>query len=303
MTSCGILLVLGYFSLLRDTTHHGSAHLQPGETAASRSGEFRVFLDWGEHDFSVDLHVSPRHRRQAEVPSQDYRNCRMESCFDFSLCQNAASFKVYVYPESEPVSQGYRKILTSLHESKYYTDNPDEACIFVLTVDTLDRDVLSADYLKDLPSKVNQLTLWKKMNGKNHVVFNLYSGTWPEYVEEDLGFNFGQAILAKASISTDRFRSNFDISIPLFGKDHPQKGGENYERTNSYIIPPYASRQYLLAFKGKRYLNGIGSETRNALYHIHNGKDIILLTTCKHGKNWKAMQDSRCETDNKEYDR
>ena len=94
------------------------------------------------------------------------------------------------------------------------------------------------------------------------------------------------------------FRPNFDISIPLFSKDHPLKGGGiGYLTLND--APP--SRKYLLVFKGKRYLTGIGSETRNALYHIHNGEDIILLTTCKHGKDWEKHKDSRCNRDNEEY--
>jgi len=54
-------------------------------------------------------------------------------------------------------------------------------------------------------------------------------------------------------------------------------------------------------------LTGIGSETRNSLFHIHNKKDIILLTTCRHGKNWqktaKKLNDTRCDQDNEEYDK
>ena len=52
-----------------------------------------------------------------------------------------------------------------------------------------------------------------------------------------------------------------------------------------------------------RYTYGIGSATRNSLFHIHNGDDIIMLTTCKHGKHWEQYKDQRCEIDNEEYDK
>ncbi|KAF3840059.1 hypothetical protein F7725_018776 [Dissostichus mawsoni] len=145
--------------------------------------------------------------------------------------------------------------------------------------------------------KIQSLHLWN--GGKNHIIFNLYSGTWPDYTE-DLGFDIGLAMLAKASISTENFRPNFDVSIPLFSKDHPRTGGERgYLKHNT--IPPY--RKYMLVFKGKRYLTGIGSDTRNALYHVHNSEDVVLLTTCKHGKDWQKHKDARCDKDNADYDK
>ena len=63
------------------------------------------------------------------------------------------------------------------------------------------------------------------------------------------------------------------------------------------------SPKYLLVFKGKRYTYGIGSETRNAIHHLHNDKDILIYTTCKHGKKWKELVDDRCEQDNLEYEK
>ena len=35
------------------------------------------------------------------------------------------------------------KILNHVKELSYYTSNPDEACLFMLSLDTLDRDELS----------------------------------------------------------------------------------------------------------------------------------------------------------------
>ncbi|KAJ0003718.1 hypothetical protein NQD34_008816 [Periophthalmus magnuspinnatus] len=245
-----------------------------------------------------NVHTSPRQKRDGNTSVYKGKRCRMDSCFDHSLCQKNG-FKVYVYPQQkgEKISESYQNILAAIEGSRFYTSDPGQACLFVLSLDTLDRDQLSPQYVHNLKAKIQNLPLWNE--GRNHLIFNLYSGTWPDYTEE-LGFDIGQAMLAKASISSDTFRPNFDISIPLFSKDHPRTGGERgFLKYNT--IPPF--RKYMLVFKGKRYLTGIGSDTRNALYHVHNAEDVVLLTTCKHGKDWQKHKDARCDRDNAEYDR
>lgn len=241
----------------------------------------------------ADPHFSPKQRRE----NNGYRSCRMETCFDFTKCQDG--FKVYVYPNTQDqMSSRYSEILTALRQSRYATNDPLEACLFVPSIDTLDRDKLSVEYIQNLDSKIQNLEYWN--GGLNHIIFNLYPGTWPDYDETHLNFNPGKAILARASVSDTYFRPNFDISFPLFHKEHSFKGGEPGYLTDNFVPP---TRKYALSFKGKRYLTGIGSETRNSLYHIHNDEDIIMLTTCKHGKSWKDLKDDRCERDNAEYEK
>ncbi|XP_019864522.1 exostosin-1 [Aethina tumida] len=237
-------------------------------------------------------------REKNHIPVNNKIRCRMETCFDFSKCEN--NFKVYVYPQEENrvPSPSYQKLLNVILESRYYTANPKKACLFVLSTDTLDRDRLSNDYVRNMQTRLQRLPHWN--NGLNHVIFNLYSGTWPNYTENDLDFEYGKAILAKASMSENHIRPGFDISLPLFHKIHPEKGGEpGSVLSNNFPL----EKTYLLAFKGKRYVHGIGSDTRNSLYHLHNRKDMIMVTTCKHGKSWKEMKDERCDEDNKEYDK
>lgn len=227
--------------------------------------------------------------------------CRMETCFDMSRCRQG-QFKVFVYPDEDGSaaatrSPTYQKMLNVIQESRYYTSDPHQACLFVLAIDTLDRDTLSSSYVHNVQARVQRLPHWN--NGRNHLIFNLYSGTWPDY-SEDLGFDIGQAMLAKASMSVTTFRPDFDISIPLFHSDHPEKGGERGGvLSNNFPV----TKKFLLAFKGKRYVHGIGSETRNSLYHLNNDRDIVLVTTCRHGKSWRDMKDERCDLDNAEYDR
>ncbi|XP_051246233.1 exostosin-1b [Dicentrarchus labrax] len=263
------------------------------------SDPLHLFLPWDQTDTEeYNLHISPRQKRDVNTSVYKGKRCRMDSCFDFSLCQKNG-FKVYVYPQQkgEKISESYQNILATIEGSRFYTSDPGQACLFILSLDTLDRDQLSPQYVHNLKTKVQNLPLWN--DGRNHLIFNLYSGTWPDYTE-DLGFDIGQAMLAKASISTENFRPNFDVSIPLFSKEHPRTGGERgYLKYNS--IPPF--RKYMLVFKGKRYLTGIGSDTRNALHHVHNAEDVVLLTTCKHGKDWQKHKDARCDKDNAEYDK
>lgn len=184
------------------------------------------------------------------------RPCRMETCFDYTKCYEAhQQLLVYVYPSDSfstmgttpPTSLNYQKILSAITESRYYTTDPDRACLFILGIDTLDRDSLSEDYVRNVPSRLQRLSHWN--NGRNHVIFNLYSGTWPDYAENSLGFDTGEAILAKASMSVRQIRPGFDISIPLFHKQHPLRAGNNgFVSSNNFPT----NKKYLLAFKGKR---------------------------------------------------
>uniref|UniRef100_A0AAX7TZ35 Exostosin glycosyltransferase 1 n=1 Tax=Astatotilapia calliptera TaxID=8154 RepID=A0AAX7TZ35_ASTCA len=276
--------------LLRLLTRHRGDVMRPWPNWTDRAFLPR-YAHLDELQTDPGMAESPRQRRQAWSAIYKDSRCRMETCFDFSRCRRRGreGFRVYIYPseKNDRVSESYRKILTSIAESRYYTSDPREACLFVLGIDTLDRDQLSGQFVPNVDERIRGYPLWN--DGRNHLIFNLYSGTWPNYTE-DLGFNIGQAILAKASLNTEHFRPGFDVSIPLFSKDHPQKGGERGWLVRN-TVPP--RRKYLLMFKGKRYLTGIGSDTRNALHHIHNGKDIVSLTTCRHGKDWEKHKDAR----------
>ena len=253
---------------------------------------------------SSDLHGGHESPRVAIAVSLDVHTnndqCTMGSCFDVSRCTQRENFKVFVYPDQEGYKQSllYQKILSVIRRSQYFTDDPSEACLFVPSLDTLDRDEHSKDYLKKLPP-LSSLEHWN--GGRNHLVFNQYAGTWPDY-SASLDFNTGQAIVAKASFNTSVFRRGFDVSLPLLHKEHSERGGEpGALRSNGSLFP--VRRKYLLAFKGKRYLYGTGTETRSSLYHLHNGRDVVMLTTCKHNTDWAKYQDQRCPTDNSLYDK
>ncbi|KAK6044440.1 exostosin family protein, partial [Cooperia oncophora] len=104
-------------------------------------------------------------------------------------------------------------------------------------------------------------------------------------------------MIARASPSLQNYRFDFDISFPLFHKEHPLRNA--FEQDISFKTQD----QYIVSFKGKRYVYGIGSETRDSLHHLHNGETVAMVTTCRHNNDWKAHQDARCESDNEAYDK
>lgn len=278
-------------------------------------------------DSSISVSTKPLSHRGHEI------NCRMHNCFNWSRCDPKVPLKVHIYPASPDdeieahgtkhlsafkISPSYQNILNIIESSVHHEADAEKACIFVPRFDTLDRDPLSPDFVKHLSYHFDPPD-----EGRNHLIFNLYSGTWPHYNEQDFaGLVTRKAILAKASFSQTHFRPGFDISLPLFSRDHPERDsdiddqddvdlGENGDdggrtRFSKRDDDASLSKRALLVFKGKRYIHGIGSETRNSLYHLHNGKDVLIYTTCKHGKKWRKWQqeaqDTRCDTDNEMYD-
>uniref|UniRef100_A0A4W3K199 N-acetylglucosaminyl-proteoglycan 4-beta-glucuronosyltransferase n=1 Tax=Callorhinchus milii TaxID=7868 RepID=A0A4W3K199_CALMI len=221
----------------------------PGEP---RGGRWPV---WDEAEALTGFSAEERADR-VRLPGS--HACRMDTCFDLSRCEQRG-FGVYVYPpQSERTSDTYRKILASLRASRYHTADPGGACLFF--VPNVDRKVLASP-------------LWNR--GRNHLLFNLYSGTWPHYTE-DLGFDPGQALVAKASFCSESYRPRFDVSIPLFSREHPQRGGPPRGGLLSNTVPP--RRRYLLAFKGKRYLtvNGFLSCRFDYQELMHNSTFCLI---------------------------
>ena len=234
--TCVAFLGICYFGAFAPW-RSGGASLDRSELASFRE-------DWGRRAAREGTDVGPGVRRLQRAAEAVPRRCRMATCFDLSRCEGRP-FRVYVYPEerSTPPGRTYRRLLDVVRESRLATADPAEACLFILSLDTLDRDQLSSDFVHQLDQKVRSLPLWN--NGRNHVVFNLFSGSWPGY-SEDLMFDVGEAILAKASMSEQNFRQGFDVSLPLFPKHHPERGGEQ-GLVAAYNFP--AVKKYLLAFK------------------------------------------------------
>jgi len=79
--------------------------------------------------------------------------CTFYDCFNIYRCSHKfnGDFKVYIYPMAKHIDQDgipiggktskeYRSILNTITRSRYYTQNPDEACVFVPSIDTLNQN-------------------------------------------------------------------------------------------------------------------------------------------------------------------
>lgn len=136
----------------RDPTHVGEEEPAVIEKADNPSSSSKSSSDLHSHFSDIDFKV------KSSGP------CRMETCFNFDRCQQlTGSLKVYVYPLDKfvPISGTYEKILNRITSSHYFTNDPDEACLFVLSIDTLDRDVLSHDYVRNIEARLKNLPVIK----------------------------------------------------------------------------------------------------------------------------------------------
>ncbi|KAF5277438.1 hypothetical protein FQA39_LY06251 [Lamprigera yunnana] len=149
--------------------------------------------------------------------------CTYWDCFNIYRCGRTGHdrISVYVYPlkkyvnmkgvpAASLVSKEFYMILESIINSKYYTANPQEACLFVPSIDTLNQDRVQANVTS---RALQSLPYWR--DGENHLFFNMISGTAPDF-STVIELNIGDAIIAGAGFNTHTFRLGFDISIPIF---------------------------------------------------------------------------------------
>lgn len=95
--------------------------------------------------------------------------CSYYDCFNIYKCGHKGSSKIliYVYPLKKYVddkgipigtllSKEFYLILKTITESEYFTPNPEEACIFVPSIDTLNQNRFRP---KEVSQALSQLTL------------------------------------------------------------------------------------------------------------------------------------------------
>ncbi len=215
---------------------------------------------WEVQEYRTHCPVQPKHN-----PLQPQLSLQSKPCHDF---------KVYVYPVNNvSLSVVQQEILSIVQRSPYYTRDPEEACLFVPSVDTscwCEECMHNGFYniihephpaSQTISNNLAALPFWNE--GRNHILFELSDAPCMPY-------STGYAISAKSGLSEFHLRKGLDISLPLFGM---------VEFTAEQRHTPPGSRRFLLTFRGTR--SERSDAMRNELYRIHNGEDIVLLIACR----------------------
>lgn len=161
---------------------------------------------------SISYTVTPRNEK-----------CTYWDCFNIYRCGHTGHNRIAVYvyplmkyvdeygvPATESISKEYYFLLKAISESKYYTANPHEACLFIPSIDTLSEERIRQNVTSAV---LRQLPYWS--NGENHLIFNMISGRAPDF-SPVLDLDIGNAMVAGAGFDTHTFRDNFDIALPVF---------------------------------------------------------------------------------------
>lgn len=206
--------------------------------------------------------------------------CSMDVCFNFSRCENADELLIYTYDLPVPPVRYFSRII----ESRYHTTDPEKACLFLVFLDTP----------SPWPPHPNTLPHWN--GGLNHVLVTFADGWEHRNPAPD---SIGLASVMGTIVFETIFRAGFDIGIPLPGKIHS---------IELQTLKP-KERKYLAAFRGLRYLGDRGDGTfrsRDSFREMHNGKDVIVATSCNQHNNNLARKEHpeigvNCDEDQQVY--
>jgi len=216
------------------------------------------------------------------------QSCHHYNCFNAYKCGSELNkILVYIYPADQylltdgrdvaPLSREYVELLETIRSSDHYTANPDEACVFVPTVDLLN---LNRVNMRGVGQALARLDMWDK--GHNHILFNMLPG----HADHELLIPSDSALVASTGFTTLNYRPGFDISLPMYNP--------------TYKYPKFSRRKssdwFILSAENK-----LRSDLRKVLKKLErtNSGDnytnkLAVLEKCKHTHSTKRSD--RCSS-------
>lgn len=211
------------------------------------------------------------------VTSLKQRNglCTFWTCFNIYHCGHTGHERIaaYVYPPKKYLDENgnpattltkeYLMLLKAIINSKYYTANPDEACIFIPSIDTLNQEMMKINITSEA---LYHLPYWR--NGENHLIFNMIAGSYPDF-STVVDLELGNAMVAGADFDADKFRVKFDISLPVYSP--LSQRGE--------VQDTFYDKHYLIT-SSQLNIDPVFLDELQKLSYQHPNK-ILILDTCQ----------------------
>ncbi|XP_054738063.1 exostosin-2 [Anastrepha obliqua] len=183
---------------------------------------FNLRDEVGRHNNKVPLDLDHVHEILLSSGSEETRerqdNCRLWDCVNLYRCGQMGhdQLTVYVYPLQEYIDETSRKtisiltreyyqILEAVVSSRYYTPNPNEACLFLPSIDTLNGNLVEPSAIERALAMQNH---WD--NGENHIIFNMIPRVDLSVLKTD------RAIVLGGGFDSWSYRTGFDLAIPIF---------------------------------------------------------------------------------------
>ncbi|XP_012224952.1 exostosin-2 isoform X2 [Linepithema humile] len=224
-----------------------------------------------------DINTLPVQTLSANLATADATNssCTYFTCFNVYRCGSQGNkLLIYVYPPkvyldsmgrqvTSQMTKEFYQILNAIINSKFYTPNPYEACIFIPSIDTLNQNRLR---LQEVSRALRSLPFWNK--GENHLIFNMVPGSVPDY-NTVIDVSVGRAMIAGAGMSSLTYRPSFDISLPVYS---PLVNNlkTNHSNTRTWLV---ISSQININTAFEQDLMELKTT---------NPKDILVLGPCLH---------------------
>ena len=202
--------------------------------------------------------------------------CTRYTCFNNTRC--TLNRKVFVYEQANPILDkedvgspyyGYLPRVPDVTDSKY-TRNPKDACFFAVYIWAVEYDY----------SKLPLLPYWN--DGLNHIIIDFKASRFSKRGKISAEV-IGKSILAKSYMTTDYFRPNFDLAVPILKLSRTQA---NIERICNSQILFHEKRKHFLTFKGSVYLEGTPGSYRWKLLDITQEEDVTIHIKCFRMHGW-----------------